>query len=591
MADYDENDDGNGNESWSTSEIGISFYFFVFLSLLALSLVLGNLLNSRPKLGSVLPEAGMTILVGAVAGLFVHVAFRSGSVPDGLLSFSSEVLFVALLPPIIFISGYHIKPVLFFRHIKPIVLLSCLGTVIQSIAVALILYVVSIHGLTGNLKPSFSELLTFGALISATDTVSILAIFQKKRVDPHLFYLVFGESALNDAVALVLFRTFSNFVENNHNIFNVAVDLIALVLDFTYTFAGSFVLGILCGVGVGVLLKKVNMKKTALYELCLYVLVMYLPYFLATILHLSGIVTILFTGISAKRYAAQNLSRSTEIKADSLFRATAHLAETAIFLELGLSLFNHATFGNFYWEFILWALLACLGARALAVYPIVFGYNKSLKLSKEDTVITRKGSRDSHFSERPISGCEKSIASPSSDDTSEHTLFTPNRSKDKVINWGKTHMMWFSGLRGAVAYACAHNFPESSENGSAFMVTTSIIILVTVFLFGGTADFMLELLGIPTNVDEEKYMQEKYDDREPGKLERFEKAFILPYVTDISNIECDLPVDEVDHFALPRDDSVRLDLSAMNNRLSDRHFIETHEPTGWKSIYDYGYQA
>jgi hypothetical protein len=62
-------------------------------------------------------------------------------------------------------------------------------------------------------------------------------------------------------------------------------------------------------------------------------------------------------------------------------------------------------------------------------------------------------------------------------------------------------------------------------------------------------------------------------------------------VTDSSNIECDLPVDEVDHFALPRDDSVRLDLSAMNNRLSDRHFIETHEPTGWKSIYDYGYQA
>eukprot|EP00978_Attheya_sp_CCMP212_P022897 scaffold69108_cov49-Attheya_sp.AAC.2 len=561
MADYYEKDDGNGDggESWSTSEIGISFYFFVFLSLLALSLVLGNLLNSRPKLGSVLPEAGMTILVGAVAGLFVHVAFRSGSVPEGLLSFSSEVLFVALLPPIIFISGYHIKPV-------------------------------SIHGLTGNFKPSFSELLTFGALISATDTVSILAIFQKKRVDPHLFYLVFGESALNDAVALVLFRTFSNFVDNNHNFFNVAVDLIALVLDFTYTFAGSFVLGILSGVGVGVLLKKVNMKKTALYELCLYVLVMYLPYFLATILHLSGIVTILFTGISAKRYAAQNLSRSTEIKADSLFRATAHLAETAIFLELGLSLFNPATFGNFYWEFILWALLACLGARALAIYPIVFGYNKSLKLPKEDKAITRKGSRESHCSERPISGCEKSITPPSSDDTSEHKLFTPNRSKDKVIDWGTTHMMWFSGLRGAVAYACAHNFPESSENGSAFMVTTSMIVLVTVFLFGGTADFMLELLGISTNVDEEEYMQERYDDREPGKLERFEKAYILSHVTDSAS-ECDLPVDEVDHFALPRDDSVRLDLSAMNNRLSDRHFIETHEPTGWKSIYDYGYQA
>lgn len=47
---------------------------------------------------------------------------------------------------------------------------------------------------------AFTELLTFGALISATDPVSTLAVFQEKRVDPHLFYLVFGESVLNDAV-------------------------------------------------------------------------------------------------------------------------------------------------------------------------------------------------------------------------------------------------------------------------------------------------------------------------------------------------------------------------------------------------------
>jgi hypothetical protein len=58
----------------------------------------------------------MTILVGAVAGFFIHVAFPSqldeqeGRITDGLLSFSSKVLFVALLPPIIFVSGYHIKP-------------------------------------------------------------------------------------------------------------------------------------------------------------------------------------------------------------------------------------------------------------------------------------------------------------------------------------------------------------------------------------------------------------------------------------------------------------------------------------------------
>ncbi|MCC5321541.1 cation:proton antiporter, partial [Staphylococcus aureus] len=42
--------------------------------------------------------------------------------------------------------------------------------------------------------PTLTELFTFGALISSTDPVSTLAVFQAKRVDPQLFYLVFGES-------------------------------------------------------------------------------------------------------------------------------------------------------------------------------------------------------------------------------------------------------------------------------------------------------------------------------------------------------------------------------------------------------------
>eukprot|EP00957_Ditylum_brightwellii_P136882 10438634-Ditylum_brightwellii.AAC.1 len=62
------------------------------------------------------------------------------------------------------------------------------------------LQIVTAAGLVGGFDPSFAELLTFGGLISATDPVSTLAIFQAKRVDPHLFYLVFGESVLNDAV-------------------------------------------------------------------------------------------------------------------------------------------------------------------------------------------------------------------------------------------------------------------------------------------------------------------------------------------------------------------------------------------------------
>ncbi len=50
------------------------------------------------------------------------------------------------------------------------------------------------------------ECLLFGALISATDPVSVLAVFKELRVDLDLYSVVFGESVLNDAVAIVLFR-------------------------------------------------------------------------------------------------------------------------------------------------------------------------------------------------------------------------------------------------------------------------------------------------------------------------------------------------------------------------------------------------
>lgn len=51
---------------------------------------------------------------------------------------------------------------------------------------------------------SFLDTLYFGALISPTDPLTILAIFHDLNVDVNLYALVFGESVLNDAVAIVL---------------------------------------------------------------------------------------------------------------------------------------------------------------------------------------------------------------------------------------------------------------------------------------------------------------------------------------------------------------------------------------------------
>jgi NhaP-type Na+/H+ or K+/H+ antiporter len=65
--------------------------------------------------------------------------------------------------------------------------------------------------------------------------VSVLAVFDQLKVEPLMFYLVFGESVLNDAVALVLFNIFSKFVGADFT----AGSMFFAVFDFFVIFAGE----------------------------------------------------------------------------------------------------------------------------------------------------------------------------------------------------------------------------------------------------------------------------------------------------------------------------------------------------------------
>ena len=211
-------------------EENISIFLVFFAGLLAITLVLSKFLHERPILGSVFPEAAMVLCVGMAAGFVIHLILGpsyyakreieeaagddavvgddaagddNGQFGDddleSFLSFSPEIFFIALLPPIIFNSGLRIGP-LFFRHIQPILLFSIVGTTISALSLAVILKLVLDSGACGcgGFEPSFTELLAYGALLSSTDPISVLAVFQAKKVDPQVFYLVFGESVLND---------------------------------------------------------------------------------------------------------------------------------------------------------------------------------------------------------------------------------------------------------------------------------------------------------------------------------------------------------------------------------------------------------
>ena len=96
--------------------------------------------------------------------------------------------------------------------------------------------------------------LVFGALISATDPVTVLAIFQELGVNTELYSLVFGESVLNDAVAIVLYRTLVNF--NNKGV--TFISLMESAGFFLVIFVGSLAVGVLFAVSATLFFKVLN---------------------------------------------------------------------------------------------------------------------------------------------------------------------------------------------------------------------------------------------------------------------------------------------------------------------------------------------
>jgi len=520
-----ENNDDHGPNwvavGWTASEEEVSEYIVIFITLLGIVLVLSKWLHDRPAINRILPEAGMTILVGAAAGCVVRYvappreeyddddSSSSSNMYEGLLNFSSTIFFVALLPPIVFNAGYCLRRELFFRYIQPIFLLASLGTTLSTLTVGVMLKTLANYNLTGGFNPSLAELFTFGAMISTTDTVTILAVLEAKRVDPHLFYLVFGESAMNDAVGLVLFNAFSKQVgfDDAGDPHAIMLSCLNIVLDFMTIFVGSFLWGALSGLLAGLLLKWIDMRANRLLELSLFILVMYFPFLLAEVLGLSGIVTIFFSGMSAKQYATPNLSAATENDADAIFRVTAFLAETIIFLELGLSVFGIPDFEHNHFVFTFWALLASLIGRAMGVYPVSFLFNRMYKQM-------RKILFDDYHAHDPVAAI------------SREKPYIP----DLKITWTNCHMLWLSGLRGAVAYACAKNFPKDNGNRSAFVFTTIFIVLFTVFVMGGTTECALMSLNVSMYVDEEEYMKTHGKWITKGWFYEIEKKYIYPLV-------------------------------------------------------------
>lgn len=178
----------------------VSTEILLMIFLLLVGLTCSHILKSSGH--KYLQEAGLVTLVGVATG-GVLLFFGWADNITSLTTDFTELFLVVLLPPIIFESGYAMDKKPFFKNIGAIMAYSFIGTFIAIFSTSTIVYYQGKY-----LEPAFTwiEAFAFASLISATDPVSVLAIFKEMNADHTLNAIVFGESIFNDAIAIVMYN-------------------------------------------------------------------------------------------------------------------------------------------------------------------------------------------------------------------------------------------------------------------------------------------------------------------------------------------------------------------------------------------------
>jgi len=395
-----------------------------------------------------MPASGAQIIFGFLVGV---VVFLVSPAEADFLMFKSDFFFFALLPPIVFEAGYAMKRTNFFRNVGSIMFFAFIGTAISTFVVGFGLYFLANWGMVDIDPNDALDPLTFGALISSIDPIATLAILGNKqlRCDPLLYSLVFGESVLNDAVAITMYQTFIGFRGQEHF---TGRDYWGAMGKFMIITIASIAIGSTVALLCSFLLRKVNFTKHPSNEFIIIFFSAYACYCFAEWTHMSGIMAVFICGVMQAHYAWYNISAVSRTTTRHAFHSFAHIAEALLYVYFGISAFfsTQSHFG-FEWSIslIFWSAVLCLLGRALNIFPLA------------------------------------ALA---------------NLGRKRKIGFKMQIVMWFAGLRGAISFALALSMDSPIPGADKYITTTMVLVVLTTIGMGGSSNWLLGKLGL-TGVD------------------------------------------------------------------------------------------
>lgn len=376
---------------------------------------------------------GLVVIGIVVSDLFERINFDTSAV-----KLTPDLILLVLLPALIFEASIQINPRELLRNLFPTLTLAVPGLVISTFV-------------TGGLVYYFTPLdisyaMLFGALISATDPVAVIALFKDIGAPKRLTMLVDCESICNDATAIVMFTVIKKIILTGA----------AITLVTGFESAGSFLTvffsGIIVGAVIGAILSFCisKAKSQPMVQIALMTIAAYAAYIVADKgFESSGVMSVLGAGIVISYYGASHFNTQLKDYVDSFWEFASFIANSFIFLLLGFSedgLIWQFGYNSNLLSYVGGAIIAVLVSRAVVVFGLC-----------------------------PIVGAI--------------------RKADK-ISWRYQVIMFWGGLRGAVPIALVLSLDENFVNREIFVGLTLGIVLFTLLVQGTTVKWLMGKLGV-----------------------------------------------------------------------------------------------
>lgn len=370
---------------------------------------------------------------------------------------SPDLILAIFLPPLLYPAALFTSWRDFRRNLRTISMLAIGLVVITIFVVAAVAHFI-IPQLT------WPAAFILGAIVSPPDAVSATAVLQNLKVPRRVVAILEGESLVNDAVALVAYRFgIAAVLTGAISVSTISVQIPAVAL-------GGILFGILVGLTIGQLQKRLNEPQV---QVTLSLLTAYVAYLPAEQLGLSGVLSVVTCGLYLGWNSPIAITPRTRLEAGSFWRMTTYLLNGIIFVMIGLEL-PEVTAGLTTDQS--WSMLA-FHAGTICATLVLVRFIWVFIAAYVPRVLSKK-----------------------------------LRRRDPFPNWRSVLIVAWSGMRGVVSLAAALALPLTTANGQPFpgrnliVFVSFSVILTTLVLQGSTLSFLIRRLGL--DVDHESRREE-----------------------------------------------------------------------------------